>query len=48
MFDSIINFATSNTTMLVGGGATGIVLWVLKRVPNESICNIVETFFYGC
>ena len=48
MFDSIINFATGNTTMLVGGGTAGIVLWVLKKVPNESISNIVETFFYGC
>ena len=48
MFDSMINFMTGNTTMLVGGGAAGIVLWVLKKVPNESICNIVETFFYGC
>ena len=48
MFDSIINFMTGNTTMLVGGGGAGIVLWVLKKVPNESICNVVETFFYGC
>ena len=48
MFDSIMNFVTGNTTMLVGGGATGIVLWVLKKVPNESIRQVVETFFYGC
>ena len=48
MFDSMINFVTGNTTMLVGGGTAGIVLWVLKKVPNESIRNIVETFFYGC
>ena len=48
MFDSMINFVTGNTTMLVGGGPAGIVLWVLKKVPNESIRNIVETFFYGC
>ena len=48
MFDSILSFATNNTTMLVGGGTAGIVLWVLKKVPNESISNIVETFFYGC
>ena len=48
MFDSMINFVTGNTTMLVGGGTAGIVLWVLKKVPNESISNIVETFFYGC
>ena len=28
---------TSNVTLWVAGGATGIVLWVLKKVPNESI-----------
>tara|TARA_Y100001951_G_C11087861_1_gene155017 strand:+ start:241 stop:534 length:294 start_codon:yes stop_codon:yes gene_type:complete len=48
MFDSIINFTTGNTAMLVGGGTAGIILWVLKRVPNDTICQVVETFFYGC
>ena len=38
---------TSNVTLWVAGGATGIVLWVLKKIPNETICNIVETTFYG-
>ena len=31
MFDSMINFVTGNTTMLVGGGTAGVVLWVLKK-----------------
>ena len=48
MFDSIINFTTGNATMLVGGGTAGIILWVLRRVPNKEICQLVETFFYGC
>ena len=43
MFESLMN----NTTLLVGGGSTAIVLWVLKRIPNESICSLVEGFFYG-
>ena len=30
---------TSNVTLWIAGGATGIVLWVLNKVPNESICN---------
>ena len=47
MFDSILGFATSNTTMLVGGGTAGIVLWVLKKVPNDYIAEMIETFFYG-
>ena len=38
---------TSNSSLLLGGGTAGIVLWVLKKVPNEKICAIVETFFYG-
>ena len=48
MFDSVIGFVSNNTGLIAGGGATGIVLWVLKKVPNKEIANIVETFFYGC
>tara|TARA_R110002020_G_scaffold174436_2_gene365923 strand:- start:43 stop:336 length:294 start_codon:yes stop_codon:yes gene_type:complete len=47
MFDSILNFMSNNTGLLAGGGAAGMVLWVLKKVPNESICEMVETMFYG-
>ena len=47
MFDTIINFVSNNTGLLASGGAAGMVLWVLKKVPNESICNMVETMFYG-
>ena len=36
-----------NSSLLLGGGTAGIVLWFLKKVPNEKICAIVETFFYG-
>ena len=48
MLDTILGFLSDNTGLIAGGGATGIVLWVLKKVPNQEIANIVETFFYGC
>ena len=43
MFESLIN----NSTMLIGGGTAGILLWALKKVPNKEICRYVEGFFYG-
>ncbi len=45
MFDSILGAVTTNSTMIVGGGVSAMVLWVLKKVPNESICSVVETTF---
>ena len=48
MFDTILGFFSNNTGLIASGGAVGIVLWVLKKVPNEQIANIIETFFYGC
>ena len=45
MLDSLLGAVTSNSGLLVGGGSAAIVLWVLKKVPNESICNVVETAF---
>ena len=47
MFDSLLGVVGSNSGLLLGGGTAGIVLWVLKKVPNEQIASIVETFFYG-
>ena len=45
MFDSILGAVTSNSSLIIGGGASAAVLWVLKKVPNESICSVVETTF---
>ena len=45
MFDSILGAVTSNSSLIVGGGASAAVLWVLKKVPNESICSVIETTF---
>ena len=47
MFDSVLGFMSNNTGLLAGGGTAGIILWVLKKVPNKEISNMVETFFYG-
>tara|TARA_R100000808_G_scaffold13572_1_gene32798 strand:+ start:429 stop:710 length:282 start_codon:yes stop_codon:yes gene_type:complete len=43
MFDSLI----SNSTMLIGGGTAGILVWALRKIPNKEICRYVEGFFYG-
>ena len=45
--DNVLGFISNNSNLLLGGGVTGIVAWVLKKVPNEQISNIIETFFYG-
>ena len=47
MFDSVLGFVSNNTGLIAGGGTAGIVLWVLKKVPNKEICALVETMFYG-
>ena len=38
MFDTLLGAVTSNSGLIVGGGASAVVLWVLKKVPNEHIC----------
>ena len=35
MFESLI----SNSTMLIGGGTAGILVWALKKIPNKEICR---------
>jgi|TARA_R100000656_G_scaffold10838_1_gene11679 hypothetical protein len=44
---TLTSLVTNNSGMLFTGGAAGMVLWVLKKVPNDQIKNIVETFFFG-
>ena len=48
MIDTILGFLSNNTGLIAGGGTAGIVLWVLKKVPNDYIAEMVEKFFYGC
>ena len=47
MFDSVLGLVSNNTGLIASGGTAAIVLWVLKKVPNETICEMVETMFYG-
>ena len=47
MFDSVLGFVSNNTGLIAGGGTAGVILWVLKKVPNDYISEIVESFFYG-
>ena len=34
----MLDFLSSNTGLLMGGSGAGIVLYILKKVPNEQIC----------
>ena len=45
MLDSVLGIISSNSGLMVGGGASAMVLWVLKKVPNEHICSVIETAF---
>ena len=45
MFEGVLSFLGENSTLMVGGGASAVALWVLKKVPNEHICSVVETTF---
>ena len=43
MLDSVLGVLSNNSGLMVGGGASAMVLWVLKKVPNEHICSGIET-----
>ena len=45
MLDSVLGMLGDNSGLIVGGGGSAIVLWVLKKIPNEHICSVVETAF---
>ena len=42
----MLDFITNNTGLLVGGTGAGLVLWVLKKIPNKEICGWVEGICY--
>ena len=42
-----LSFLTGNVGLLAGGGTAGLMLWVLKKVPNDKIYNSVESLFKG-
>ena len=35
-----------NLTLWLGGGSTAIALWVLKKIPNQTIYNCVNGLCY--
>ena len=41
-----MDFLTQNIGLISGVSTTGIVLWVLKKVPNSTIASNVEGVFY--
>ena len=43
MLDSVLGMLGENSGLLVGGGSSAIVLWVLKKIHNEHICSVIET-----
>ncbi len=45
--NNAIGMVTGNATLIAGGGTAAVVLWVLKKVPNDQIKNIVSTFAEG-
>ena len=45
MESTFMTFLSSNMGLITTGGSAGLVLWVLKKVPNEHICSVVETAF---
>jgi hypothetical protein len=40
-----LSFITNNLMLITGMSSAGLVLWVLKKVPNEHVCSVVETTF---
>ena len=40
-----LSFLSGNVGLFAGGGTAGLMLWVLKKVPNEKIYNVVEKLF---
>ena len=38
----MLDFLINNTGLVAGGTGVTIVLWMLKKVPNEEICGWVE------
>ena len=41
-----MDFLTNNVTLLAGGGISGLVLWLLKKIPNQDLYSWVETGTY--
>ena len=42
----MLDFITNNANLLMGGTGGGIVLYILKKIPNKEICGWVEGFAF--
>jgi hypothetical protein len=42
-----MDFIMNNIATIAGVGSGGILMVILKKIPNEKICKVVETFFFG-
>ena len=45
MLETLLSAVSGNSGMIIGGGSATIVLFVLKKIPNEHICGVVESGF---
>ena len=41
----MLDFLSENASLILGGTGGGIALYILKKIPNESICKVVESTF---
>ena len=46
MLDSVLGMLGENSGLIVGGGGSAIVLWVLKKIPNKELYSWVESAAY--
>ena len=42
-----MEFLTNNLGLIGGLSGGSIALFILKKIPNDKICSVVETFFFG-
>jgi len=42
----MLDFITNNVGLLAGGTGGGIVLYMLKKIPNKEICGWVESICF--
>ena len=40
-----MDFLLNNITTIATVGSGGIVMFVLKKIPNDKICSVIETTF---
>ena len=40
-----MDFIMNNIATIAGVGSGGIVMLILKKIPNDKICSVIETTF---